>query len=420
MAVVFSLVALVSWIVALREDGGVLRVEPYTRPKKAASLAILLSSCCDIGRIFDRLPEYAALLVVFKKLLPAFAGQATVVFTLMHVFCYVGMYKFGGKVTSEDPMWADKDFPGNLYYCLNFNTYPEGMGTYKRHGAEGKEMGVDHCCLTPFFSHTIHTCIHAVTLFALLIVNNWNLIAANFVALTGSASYLYFMAYQIAVVTIGLNCVTSFFIGNLSNKLVEELEAQKEKKKKKKGKDEEAQARVRSLGPGPPGREHVIKFKVERRVSSDDLMLTNEEPVDATEYRALLDAMMRETGDRTGYSFVKENADTGHPQTVQRSPFYLEIVERYGGEVPILQRIKGLFEEELARRRAREESGGAEPLQPYSVVDTTLSRNEGTQTGMLQLRVYVLTDSEELLAYCQIRECGVTAGRSPKQASGHR
>lgn len=26
------------------------------------------------------------------------------------------------------------------------------------------------------------------------------------------------------VVTIGLNCVTSFFIGNLSNKLSEELE----------------------------------------------------------------------------------------------------------------------------------------------------------------------------------------------------
>jgi hypothetical protein len=35
-----------------------------------------------------------------------------------------------------------------------------------------------------------------------------------------------------------------------------------------------------------------------------------EEPVDATEYRALLDAMMRELGDRAGYSFIKENADT--------------------------------------------------------------------------------------------------------------
>lgn len=94
-----------------------------------------------------------------------------------------------------------------------------------------------------------------------------------------------------------------------------------------------------------PMSDHVIRFKVERRVSSDDLMLTDvrtfvlivvyvhtpphtltphtriwkpthrqEEPVDAAEYRALLEAMMREQGDRSGYSFVKENADTEQPE----------------------------------------------------------------------------------------------------------
>jgi hypothetical protein len=134
-------------------------------------------------------PEYSALLTVFNKLLPAFTGQATVVFTMMHVFCYVGMYVFGGRIYAQHEMWAEKGFAGNLYYLLNFNTYKEGM----------------------------------VTLFMLLIVNNWNLISANFVAVTNNASYLYFMSFQIAVVTIGLNCVTSFFIGNLSNKLEEEL-----------------------------------------------------------------------------------------------------------------------------------------------------------------------------------------------------
>ena len=109
---------------------------------------------------------------------------------MMHVFCYVGMYVFGGRIYPEDPMWAAKEFPANLYYRLNFNTYKEGM----------------------------------ITLFMLLIVNNWNVISANFVAVSSGASYLYFMAFQIAVVIIGLNCVTSFFIGTLSNKLEEELE----------------------------------------------------------------------------------------------------------------------------------------------------------------------------------------------------
>lgn len=34
----------------------------------------------------------------------------------------------------------------------------------------------------------------------------------------------------------------------------------------------------------------------------------------AGEYRALLEAMMREQGDRSGYSFVKENTDTEQPE----------------------------------------------------------------------------------------------------------
>lgn len=39
-----------------------------------------------------RLPEYAALLKVVARLfLPAFLGQAIVVFTLLHVFTYIGM-----------------------------------------------------------------------------------------------------------------------------------------------------------------------------------------------------------------------------------------------------------------------------------------------------------------------------------------
>ena len=120
----------------------------------------------------------------------------------------------------------------------------------------------------------------------------------------------------------------------------------------------------------------------------------------AAEYRSLLDAITRETGDRTGSSFFKENADTGHPQTVQRSPFFLEIIERYGGETPMLLKVKTLFQEELARRLAREESGAADPLQPYLVVEETLPSDD----CVLQVRMFLLTEGEELLAYCEIKE----------------
>lgn len=53
-----------------------------------------------------------------------------------------------------------------------------------------------------------------------------------------------------------------------------------------------------------------------------------EEPVDAAEYRALLDAMMRELGDRTGYSFVKENRDT--EQAEVRLNAYIGVLAVFG------------------------------------------------------------------------------------------
>jgi hypothetical protein len=93
-------------------------------------------------------PEYSALFTVFNKLFPAFVGQATVVFTLLHVFCYVGMFLFGGRITPSDPMWADRDPPSDLYYLLNFNTYKEGMVTLfmvrASHATGIVEMGEAH------------------------------------------------------------------------------------------------------------------------------------------------------------------------------------------------------------------------------------------------------------------------------------
>ena len=125
----------------LYEDGGVLTLEAeQSSSKKVASLFVLLTSCCDVFCLSNRVTEYAALLKVreggreggvvvlsllprqpeegdtkshfspslppslpqvFKELLvPAFLGQATVIFTLLHLFCYLGMYLFGGRVSA--------------------------------------------------------------------------------------------------------------------------------------------------------------------------------------------------------------------------------------------------------------------------------------------------------------------------------
>ena len=121
--------------------------------------------------------------------------------------------------------------------------------------------------------------------------------------------------------------------------------------------------------------------------------------------------MTREKAKNSGYSFIKENADTDHPQTILRSAFFVEIVERYGGEVMVLQKVRGLFREEVVRREAREESGAAESLQPYVVVEEMLGGGAGGSV-VCELRIYVLTENEELLAYCQVKEVHVSDGGS--------
>lgn len=98
-------------------------------------------------------------------------------------------------------------------------------------------------------------------------------------------------------------------------------------------------------------------------------------------------------------------------QTIQRSPYFVEILDRYGGEQPILLRVKAVFKEEAARRQAREESGAADPLQSYFVVEDRLTRVTSTgASGVLHFRITVLTEVDQLLAYCQIKEEGSGVG----------
>ncbi len=63
----------------------------------------------------------------------------------MHVFCYLGMYFFGGRIDASQPHWATLPVPASLYYLLNFNTYREGMLTLfmlvRRVGKEGGKEG---------------------------------------------------------------------------------------------------------------------------------------------------------------------------------------------------------------------------------------------------------------------------------------
>jgi len=58
--------------------------------------------------------------------------------------------------------------------------------------------------------------------------------------------------------------------------------------------------------PAPPPSTRPRRFRLEKRVSSCTLVLRDEQPVAAVEYRCLLETMLKEKGRKTGYCFVKE------------------------------------------------------------------------------------------------------------------
>ena len=59
------------------------------------------------------------------------------------------------------------------------------------------------------------------------------------------------------------------------------------------------------LAPLPPS-SRPTRFRLEKRVNSCTLVLRDEQPVLAVEYRCLLETMLKEKGRKTGYCFVKE------------------------------------------------------------------------------------------------------------------
>lgn len=112
--------------------------------------------------------------------------------------------------------------------------------------------------------------------------------------------------------------------------------------------------------------------------------------MNAAEFRCLLEAMTKETGDRTGYTFVKprqaqppegahphHNHDQGEqeqqhddpPEVILKSALFSKIVSPYAGEDRILRLCARVF----ARERSRRERGLASIVGSETLADVSVS-----------------------------------------------
>ena len=112
--------------------------------------------------------------------LPAMAGPVILVLTTVHTFVCLGIALWGGAIDPEEFATFNDLTP--LYYLNNFNSYTEGL----------------------------------VTIFNVLVVNDWHAIAQVFLYSSRNSSpyivYPYFVTALCCAVFICLNVITAFFV----------------------------------------------------------------------------------------------------------------------------------------------------------------------------------------------------------------
>ncbi|CAB9517978.1 Two pore calcium channel protein [Seminavis robusta] len=146
---------------------------------------ILMGRAMDMVRVMRFFRIFRDVVRRSADVLPAMSGPVTLVLTMLHIFVYIGMAFWGGAI--EIGEHGDQITP--LYDLNNFNSYHEGL----------------------------------VTMFQIMVVNDWHAIAEVFLYAKRCASprivYPFFVIGNLVGVSILLNVITAFFVEAFVTKL---------------------------------------------------------------------------------------------------------------------------------------------------------------------------------------------------------
>ena len=141
---------------------------------------ILMGRAIDMIRIMRFFQIFRDVVRRSADVLPAMAGPVILVLTTVHVFTYLGMALWGGAVNIDT--FSQNPNISPLYYLNNFNSYTEGL----------------------------------VTVFNVLVVNDWHALAEVFRYADQNSSplivYPFFVSVILIAVFIMLNVITAFFV----------------------------------------------------------------------------------------------------------------------------------------------------------------------------------------------------------------
>lgn len=155
-------------------------VQVFVGDDKGSLDYLLMGRSIDMIRMMRFFPMFRDVVRRSSDVLPAMAGPLLLVMTIVHVFVCLGIALWGGAIDTE--VLAANENLTPRYYLNNFNTYIQGL----------------------------------VTVFNILVVNDWHAIAEVFLYATRCSSpyivYPFFVATICCAVFIMLNVITAFFV----------------------------------------------------------------------------------------------------------------------------------------------------------------------------------------------------------------
>jgi hypothetical protein len=140
---------------------------------------VLLARVVRVFFFLSDAPRFRGLFRTFRKLLDPLAVLAGVILAVLCTFAALGIFLFGGKLYDGNPSLDGTEFAARGYYALNFNDFASAL----------------------------------VSVFQLLVVNNWIVLAQGCAAVTSSWAMGFFIAFYVVVVAVLCNVTIAVFVG---------------------------------------------------------------------------------------------------------------------------------------------------------------------------------------------------------------
>ena len=163
----------------------ILAVGPLAAKPRATRVALALRTL-RLLRLFTTLRRFRSIFRRVVRLLPQLAGLFGAIWALFSVFAELGVLLFGGTLYAGDAWWHDhQTAEAQRYIYCNFNDFGSAV----------------------------------VTLFELLIVNNWQEIMEEVVVVDGEWSRLFFLSWWLLAVLVMFNLLIALFLQEMSTPL---------------------------------------------------------------------------------------------------------------------------------------------------------------------------------------------------------